>query len=105
MNGEQQRLGSAEPLDAEISLPCRCDIEITFNSSRSVAMAKSVLEVDEELQPTRARRTMRIGEKDDVLLVTFCATEAKQLRVSLSNFYDSAAVVARTLLEFDEQIT
>ncbi|KAG5182475.1 transcription factor Pcc1-domain-containing protein [Tribonema minus] len=80
--------------------PYVCKLELRYPSEATAAIAKASMEVDEELQPNKVSRTLELdGNK---LMAQFAATEAKVLRVSVSTFCDTAALVSRTMLEFDE---
>ena len=73
-------------------------IRLQFLNPEHALLAKRVLEVDDELQPDRAARSLSVSGSE--LVATLTATEAKVLRVTVSSFFDAAATVSRTLAEF-----
>ncbi|CAM9346049.1 unnamed protein product, partial [Ascophyllum nodosum] len=79
--------------------PLSSDVRVTYPSTSLAKIACTTLDVDEELQPKKIKRSFRV--QGSSLHARFEATEARILRVVLSGFYDMALVVTRTFLEFD----
>ena len=73
-------------------------LRLEYSTNDHAKIAKRSLEVDKELNPEKTLKIFDI--KDNVLIVTFKAIDARMLRVSLSSFFDMAMVVSRTLAEF-----
>lgn len=78
-----------------------CHIDLHFPTPAKAQLVKNVLEIDDELQPTKIRKTFAVdGTALDVLLVS---CDPKVLRVAVSSFYDMLTVALKTLQEFDEK--
>ena len=69
-----------------------------FQTPEHAATAATVLSVDDELQPTKASKSVHVD--GDTLVGEFFASEARVLRVVMASFYDMLGVVIRTLREF-----
>ena len=93
--------------------PYECSLTLSLPSMRAAAMIARSLSVDEELQPDKVERRFTCssleggagegaGSGGAQLEAFFRASDARMLRVSLSSFYDMAAVCLRTLQEFDD---
>ncbi|CAM9163672.1 unnamed protein product [Laminaria digitata] len=85
-----------------MTFPYHCEVQVTYPSAALATIACNTLDVDEELQPNKIVRHLRV--EGPSLVARFEATEARTLRVVLSGFYDMALVVSRTFLEFDEGV-
>ncbi|CAM9229682.1 unnamed protein product [Sphacelaria rigidula] len=82
-----------------MSFPYHCQVVVAYPSEKLATIACSTLNVDEEIQPERIKRSIRV--EGSSLLASFEASEARVLRVVLSSFYDMSLVISRTFLEFD----
>ena len=76
------------------------NLSVTFPSPSKASLVQQVLEVDDELQPTKICKTF-VAE-GSALKVDFVACDVKVLRVAISSFYDMLTVTLKTLREFDE---
>mmetsp|Transcript_31075 Transcript_31075/g.46328 ORF Transcript_31075/g.46328 Transcript_31075/m.46328 type:complete len:102 (-) Transcript_31075:572-877(-) len=85
----------------------KCEIDITFPSSKIASQIRDVINVDDEIGD-KVIRTLSVvssssndttGESN-ALRVNFQATEARLLRVSISTFYDVLNVSLKCFQEF-----
>mmetsp|Transcript_21129 Transcript_21129/g.36343 ORF Transcript_21129/g.36343 Transcript_21129/m.36343 type:complete len:97 (+) Transcript_21129:1-291(+) len=94
----EQESHQQEGKTAAVVLPYCCSVEIRFPTPETALIAKTSLEVDEELQPEKVTKSFCLD--GPILTVLFEAVEPRLLRVALSSFYDMSGVVIRTLQEF-----
>eukprot|EP00543_Licmophora_paradoxa_P002810 CAMPEP_0202447408 /NCGR_PEP_ID=MMETSP1360-20130828/6176_1 /ASSEMBLY_ACC=CAM_ASM_000848 /TAXON_ID=515479 /ORGANISM="Licmophora paradoxa, Strain CCMP2313" /LENGTH=84 /DNA_ID=CAMNT_0049064493 /DNA_START=87 /DNA_END=341 /DNA_ORIENTATION=+ len=80
------------------TFPYKCDLEIGCPTEEYSEKIKRVMEVDQELGD-RVIRTYQLDGR--IMKVSFQATEAKMLRVSVSTFYDYLNVALKCIQEFD----
>ena len=76
----------------------RSTVTVQLACEEHALIAKQVLEVDPELQPSKAAREFDVHGA--ALTVTLRATELRVLRVVVASVYDMVGVVVRTLREF-----
>jgi EKC/KEOPS complex subunit PCC1/LAGE3 len=75
-------------------------LEVEFASAAHASLAARALDVDAELQASKAWRSL---VADGALLrVTLRATELRVLRVVVASMFDRVAIVARTLRDHAE---
>ena len=73
-------------------------VRIQFACPAHATLAQRAIEVEPELQPRKAQRTL--STDGPTLVGEFAATEARVLRVQLSSFFDAAGVLIRVLQQF-----
>lgn len=73
-------------------------LSVPFASKREAEIAHDVLKVDAE--PPRGGVQKSLQLRDDHLLVTFEASEARFLRVGVNSFLEHLILITETLNEF-----
>mmetsp|Transcript_28377 Transcript_28377/g.66392 ORF Transcript_28377/g.66392 Transcript_28377/m.66392 type:complete len:341 (+) Transcript_28377:74-1096(+) len=100
-NGERKRR-SGDHYNQDY--PYACEIEVTFPTPRHAEQTQRVMEVDQEIGD-RVRKSFSLcGDDKNVLRISFEATEAKFLRVSVSSCYDFLTVALKVFQEFDHEL-
>ena len=72
------------------ALPYTCRLELDYGSAAHANVALQTLSVDEELQPHRVTRTLKV--RTQLLIAEWAAADAKVLRVTVASFCDMALV-------------
>eukprot|EP00527_Entomoneis_sp_CCMP2396_P001754 CAMPEP_0198148444 /NCGR_PEP_ID=MMETSP1443-20131203/41434_1 /TAXON_ID=186043 /ORGANISM="Entomoneis sp., Strain CCMP2396" /LENGTH=102 /DNA_ID=CAMNT_0043813131 /DNA_START=24 /DNA_END=332 /DNA_ORIENTATION=+ len=81
--------------------PYACDIEIAFPTPRHAEQSMRIMQVDEEIGDRVQKSFSLVGDENEIVRISFQATEAKLLRVSVSSFYDYLVIALKVYQEFD----
>lgn len=77
---------------------CTCTLKIQMESAEHAHFVASSLQVDEELQPLKGKKSFSV--EHNVLVVDLYAVDEKTLRIGVCSVTDMLSVALRTLLEF-----
>ncbi|RDA94480.1 hypothetical protein CP533_2309 [Ophiocordyceps camponoti-saundersi (nom. inval.)] len=81
--------------------PCSLSLRIPLPSVRLAETAFGALRVDAELSPLVSRR---LSVDDAVLLVDYCATTNRMLRVAVNSFLDNVKLVLDVMEHLDVDV-
>jgi EKC/KEOPS complex subunit PCC1/LAGE3 len=99
---EAARPSSSPPLDLpalESSVAgFTCKLQVKYATEELATVVMTALGVDEELQPDKVRREMKV--EGQLLCITLTGVEARFLRASFNAFMDVMVLVTRTIEEF-----
>ena len=85
--------------NSDDAYPYRCEITVHLPTAEMAADVQRILSVDREIGD-RVVKELQLAEEDAAVHVSFRATEARLLRVSVSSFYEYLIVCLKCYQEF-----
>ncbi|KZS94263.1 transcription factor Pcc1 [Sistotremastrum niveocremeum HHB9708] len=76
------------------------DVRVPFVSNEHAEIARRVIDVDPELQPSSVKRHLKV--EDNVLVASFSTLTVRLARLTINSFLENLDLVIRTIGEFGD---